>query len=151
MTYLSLLTPPPQRKVMPDSVPSHFLPPLQHSSAIVMAHQRVPWHPMADRLGVGMQIKRNRSPRSERISSGRKPALRTIVAWIPGHNRRTTLSSFPKASVCCPIWSTPLGIEDNRVVGLDPPKRPTSSAGQTPPRDSGSHVQSCARSGSLGF
>ncbi len=102
-------------------------------------------------LGVVLQMRRNQSPRSERISSGRKTALRTVVAWTPTHNEKTTLSSFPTVSVCCPIWPTPLEREGNRVVGPDPANRPASSAGRTPPRDVDSHVQSCARSDTLGF
>ena len=150
-TLLSLFRAYAQSESKRDSAPSRLISPLGRRSTIAMTPERVPWHQMAGILGVVIQIKRNRPPRSERISSGRKTALQTVAAWTPGQNERTKPASSPKADVCYPIWPTPLGIAGNRGVGLDPPKRPTSSAGQTPPKDFDSHDQNCARNGRLDF
>ena len=101
--------------------------------------------------GKSIAIRRNPTPRQGPSSSIRKRALRTGAASTPGHNRRTTLSSVPKAGACSPVWPTPLGTEGSTAVGPDPLKTPTSSAQQTPPRDADTHDHNCARSDSLGF
>jgi len=133
------------------AVANHFLSPFRHRSATAIPHHQEAWHQMPGMFGVERQIKRNRSPKSEQISSGHKPALRTVPAWTPGHNQRTALSFFPTAGVCCPISPEPLGREGNTVVAPDPPKTPTASARQTPPRAAHSHGRNWARSASLDF
>src|SRR5213082_2668376 len=117
------------------AVSSHFLSPSRHSSAPAIPHHQEAWHQMPDLFGVERQIKRNRSLTAEQISSGHTPVLRAGAAWTPGHNERTALAFFPTAGVCCPIWPRLLGTAGNTVVAPDPPKTPTSSAQQTPPRD----------------
>ena len=102
-------------------------------------------------FGIEVQLKRNRWPKWGRISSGHNTALQAGAAWIPGHNRRIALSFFPIAGVCYPIWPKPLGTAGNPVVAPDPPKTPTSSTRQTPPRDAHSRGRNYARSDSLGF
>ena len=64
-----------------------------------MAYPKRLWHPKPVRFGVEVQIRRNRWPTWGQISSGHKPALRAVAAWILGHNRKTALSFFPTASV----------------------------------------------------
>ena len=151
MTYFSFLSQPVQRSSMPVSVPSHFLPSFRQSSATAMAYQKRPWHQKTDRFGVEVQIKRNRSPQGGRISSGHTTALQAVAAWRLWHNRSTALAFFPTGGVCYPISPTRLGTAGNRVVGPNPPKTPTSSTRQTPPRDADSRGQSCARSDPPGF
>jgi hypothetical protein len=127
------------------------LPSFRHSSATAIAHEEGLWRQITDRFGVERQIKKNRSPRSEPICSGRSTALQRDAAWTPGHKHRSRLSSFPKADVCCPISPRPLGTMGNTVVAPDPPKTPTSSAWQTPPRDVDSRGRNCAQNDSPDF
>jgi hypothetical protein len=121
-------------------------------------------------LGKAM-IRRNPPQRSEQTSSSRKTGLQTAAASTPEHSHRTTLACVPTAGACCPVWPTPLGTAGSTAVGPDRRKTPTvphepglstaygnspaissrASARQRPPRDVGSHDQSCARSDSLGF
>ena len=122
------------QKSMPYSVPSHFLPSFRHSSATAITHDEGLWHQTTDRFGVERQIKKNRSLKWGQISSAHNTALRAGAAWTPEHNHRTGLSSFPKAGVCYPTSPRWPGTADNTVVAPDPPKTPTSSAWQTPPR-----------------
>src|SRR5918993_5684210 len=119
---------------MPYSIPSHVLPPLRQSSAMTITPPKGLWHQTTDKIGVEGQIKRNRLLKWERISSAHNTALRAGAAWTPEHNHRTVLASFPTAGVCYPTSPKPLGTADNTAVAPDPPKTPTSSAWQTPPR-----------------
>jgi len=151
MTSFSLLSQLIQRVLMPDSVPSHCLLSFRQSFATAMAYQKGPWHQKTDRFGVEGQMKRHRSAKWGQISSGHKPALQAVAAWIPGHSRQTALAFFPTVGVCSPIWPKPLGTVGNRVVGFDRLKRPTSSARHTRPRDAGSHGRHWARSDRRGF
>ena len=153
MIHLSFSTQPQRQTSMPHAIPSHSFLPFRHSSATAITHisRGGAWRQTTDRFGVEAQIKRNRSPKSAQISSAHNTALRAVAAWTPGHNRRKALASFPTAGVYCPISPKPLGTTGNRVVAPDPPKTPTSSIRQTPPRDAYSRGQSCARSDSLGF
>ena len=149
MTHLSLLTQPEQQSSTLYSIPSHFLPSFRYSSATAITPHEGSWHQTPDRFGVEVQIKRNQSPKLEQTSSAHNTALRAVAAWTPGHNRRTALSFFPTADVYCPTWPRPLETTGNRVVAPDPPKTPTSSVRQTPPRGVDSHGRNCARSDSL--
>ena len=151
MTSFSLLSQSVWRASMPDFVPSPFLPSFRQSSATAMAYQKRPLHQRTDQFGVEEQLTRNRSPKWGRISSDHNTAPQAGAAWTPGHNRRTTLSFFPKAGVCSPIWPTLLGTAGNTVVAPDPPKTPTSSERQTRQRDVDSHDRNYARSGILDF
>jgi hypothetical protein len=151
MTSVSLLSQSVWRASMPDFVPSPFLPSLRQSSATAMASQKWPFHQRTDQCGVEAQMTRNRSPKWGRISSDHHTAPQAGAAWTPGHNRSTTRSFFPNAGVCSPIWPTLLGTAGNTVVAPDPPKTPTASTRQRPPRDAESRGQRCARSDRRGF
>src|SRR5918992_4114424 len=101
---------------MRDSVSTHFLSSFRPSSATAITYHQEAWHQTTDRLGVESQIKRNRSPTSELISSDHKSALRAVAAWMTRHSRKTALSFFPTAGVYGPISPRPLGTAGNTVV-----------------------------------
>src|SRR5919106_3606415 len=152
MTHVSFSTQPERQTSMPYSIPSYFFLPFRHGSATAITHlTRRAWRQRPDMFGVEVQIKRNRSPKSEPISSGHHAALQAGVAWTTGHTCRKAPSFFPTAGVYCPTSPKLLETADNRVVALDPPKTPTSSARQTPPRDAHRRGRNCARSDSLDF
>src|SRR5262249_49619760 len=85
------------------AVVNHFLSPFRHRSATAIPHHQEAWHQMPGMFGVERPIKRNRSPKLEQISSGHKPALRTVPAWPPGHNQRTaeTVAELPCLASPC--------------------------------------------------
>src|SRR5215475_5328328 len=101
--------------------------------------------------GKSTVIRKYSRQRAESTSASHKTGLRTGAASIPGHNRKTALSSAPTADACYRVWPTPLGTAGSTAVGPDRPETPTSSARRTPPTGVDNHDQNCARSGSLDF